>query len=114
MGSGCVGRVRGSLLTTKFETQMNTDRIKEIQLATAHPESGSVYTALLKVWNETKQEQLNICGVSISALTEILKSDSVYTILRFGVKSPSKSGMDDCDDNDYYELYQLVCELRKH
>jgi hypothetical protein len=43
---------------------MNTDRIKEIQLATAHPESGSVYTALLKVWNETEQEQLRIGAVS--------------------------------------------------
>jgi tRNA(Ile)-lysidine synthase TilS/MesJ len=43
---------------------MNTDRIKEIQLATAHPESGSVYTALLKVWNETTQEQLRIAAVS--------------------------------------------------
>ena len=62
--------------------------------------------------NETAQ--LGIGGVSISALTEILKSDSVYTLLRFGVKSPSKSGMDDCDDDDYYNLYQLVCELRKH
>ena len=62
--------------------------------------------------NETAQ--LGIGAVSISALTEILKSDSVYTILRFGVKSPSRSGMDDCDDNDYYDLYQLVCELRKH
>jgi hypothetical protein len=43
---------------------MNTDRIKEIQLATAHPESGSVYTALLKVWNETEQEQLRIGAVT--------------------------------------------------
>ena len=62
--------------------------------------------------NETAQ--LGIGGVCISALTEILKSDSVYTLLRFGVKSPSKSGMDDCDDNYYYDLYELVCELRKH
>lgn len=42
---------------------MNTDRIKEIQLSTAHPESGSVYTALLKVWNETEQEKLRIGAV---------------------------------------------------
>ena len=68
---------------------------------------------------ETKKKQeetaqLGIGGVSISALTEILKSDSVYTILRYGVKSPSSSGMDDCDDDGYYDLYNLVCELRKH
>jgi len=62
--------------------------------------------------NETTQ--LGIGAVSISALTEILKSDSVYTILRYGVKSPSSSGMDDCEDDSYYDLYNLVCELRKH
>ena len=37
---------------------MNTDRIKEIQQETAYPESVSVQQALLKVWNETEQEQL--------------------------------------------------------
>ena len=58
--------------------------------------------------------QLGIGGVSISALTEMLKSDSVYRLLRYGVKSPSSSGMDDCDDDAYYDLYNLVCELRKH
>lgn len=57
--------------------------------------------------------QGNQCDNS-SSLTEILKSDSVYTLLRFGFKSPSNSGMDDCDDNYYYDLYKLVCELRKH
>ena len=64
--------------------------------------------------NNQESAQLGIGGVSISALTEILKSDSVYTILRHGVKSPSKSGVDDCDDDGYYDLYNLVCELRKH
>ena len=59
-------------------------------------------------------DQLGIGGISINALTEILKCDSVYTILRYGVKSPSKSGMDDCEDDGYYDLYNLVCELRKH
>jgi hypothetical protein len=62
--------------------------------------------------NETTQ--LGIGGVSISALTEILKSDSVYKLLRYGVKSPSSSGMDDCDDHGYHDLYNLVCEIRKH
>ena len=35
---------------------MNVDRIKEIQEKTAYPESVSVYTALLQVWNECEQE----------------------------------------------------------
>ena len=43
---------------------MNTDRIKEIQLETAYLESVSVQQALLKVWNETEQEQLRIAAVS--------------------------------------------------
>jgi hypothetical protein len=43
---------------------MNTDRIKEIQQDTAYPESVSVQQALLKVWNETVQEQLRQPPVS--------------------------------------------------
>ena len=35
---------------------MNSERIKEIHEETAHGESISVYTALLKVWNECTQE----------------------------------------------------------
>ena len=42
---------------------MNTDRIKKIQEETAYPESVSVQQALLKVWNETEQEQLHIAAV---------------------------------------------------
>lgn len=35
---------------------MNIERIKEIQLETACPNSLSVYLALLKVWNECGNE----------------------------------------------------------
>lgn len=35
--------------------QMTSDRIKEIHLATAYPESVSVQQALLQVWNECEQ-----------------------------------------------------------
>ncbi len=45
---------------------MNTDRIKEIQQETAYPESVSVQQALIKVWNETEQEQLRIGAVMLS------------------------------------------------
>lgn len=62
--------------------------------------------------NNNDNANIRIGCVSVSELTDILKSDSVYTILRFGVKSPSKSGMDDCADDDYLSLYNLVCELR--
>jgi len=47
---------------------MNTDRIKEIQQESAYPESVSVQQALLKVWNETEQEQLRI-GAVIGSFT---------------------------------------------
>ena len=49
---------------------MDTDRIKEIQQGTAYPESVSVQQALLKVWNETAQEQLRIGAVSKSEVFE--------------------------------------------
>ena len=48
---------------------MNTDRIKQIQQETAYPESVSVQQALLKVWNETAQEQLRI-GAVIKSLPD--------------------------------------------
>jgi hypothetical protein len=47
---------------------MNTERIKEIQNETAFPDSVSVCQALLKVWNETEQEQLRI-GAVIGSFT---------------------------------------------
>jgi len=34
---------------------MTTERIKEIQLETAYPDSVSVQQALFKVWNECEQ-----------------------------------------------------------
>lgn len=36
---------------------MTSERIKEIQLETAYPDSASVKKALLQVWNECEQEQ---------------------------------------------------------
>jgi hypothetical protein len=48
---------------------MNTERIKEIQQATAFPNSVSVQQALLKVWNECEQEQLRI-GAVIKSLPD--------------------------------------------
>jgi hypothetical protein len=39
-------------------------------------------------------------------LKEMIKSESVGRLLRYGVKRPSTSGMDDCDDKGYYDLYE--------
>ena len=52
---------------------MNTERIKEIQEETAYPESVSVQQALLKVWNETEQEQLRIAAVISRLKTDLDK-----------------------------------------
>jgi hypothetical protein len=41
--------------TNSNQNNMTTERIKEIQLKTAYPESLSVQQALLKVWNECEQ-----------------------------------------------------------
>lgn len=46
---------------------MTTERIKEVQLETAYPESLSVQQALLKVWNECeqdKQQQLDLTNIT--------------------------------------------------
>ena len=64
--------------------------------------------------NKALQEVLRKTDVSGSDLVEILKSDSVYRLLRYGVKSPSSSGMDDCEDDYYYTLYNIVTELRQY
>ena len=45
---------------------MNIERIKEIQQNTAYPESKSVYQALLQVWNECAQEQLQLSSTNIN------------------------------------------------
>jgi hypothetical protein len=54
-----------------------------------------------------------IGGISISDLTEMLKSESVYKLLRHGIKRPEISGVDNCEDSYYYDLYLLICELRE-
>jgi hypothetical protein len=45
------------IIGLKNKSKMTTERIKEIQLETAYPESLSVQQALLKVWNECEQAQ---------------------------------------------------------
>lgn len=64
--------------------------------------------------NKQEDAQLGIGGVSISALTEWLKSESVYTALRYAAKNPSNSGMDNCEDRNYLHLYNLICQIRRH
>lgn len=59
---------------------------------------------LLKVLSEN--------GVTTDELLQWLKSESVYTCLRRGVKSPSSTGVDDCEDSHYQDLYELIINLK--
>jgi hypothetical protein len=74
---------------------MNTERIKEIQQATAYPESVSVQQALLQVWNET--EQSNNANVLLGAVNNLKlvgsnkgfnvyfnANDQTYTVFKDG------------------------------
>lgn len=50
--------------------------------------------------------------IKLKELLEILKTDTVYTALRFAYKSPMKSGVDNYEDKGYIDLYNLIVELR--
>jgi hypothetical protein len=50
-------------------------------------------------------------GYDFDSLIDILKSESVYSALRFAYKNPSTSGIDDCEDNCNFDLYQICINL---
>lgn len=62
----------------------------------------------------SEAKNLALSGVSVSALTDILKSDSVYTLARYGFKNQEKTGIDNCKDGGFYELYKICVKLREH
>jgi len=64
---------------------MTTERIKEIQDKTAHPDSISVQQALLKVWNECEQEKLRLHNVVNRR--ELLLAFSKWFIKEENIKS---------------------------
>ena len=41
-------------------------------------------------------------------LLKILESESVYYALRYAVKNPEKTGMDECEDSLYLDLYDIA------
>jgi len=65
---------------------------------------------VLQQFNSTKDSG----GLEIlpENIIEIIKSDSVYTSLRRAFKSPSSTGVDECEDNFYIDLYNLSVALR--
>lgn len=62
---------------------------------------------------ESQRHELFHSNAHIEQLHQWIKSDSVYTALRYAYKSPSKTGMDDMDDKSYLELYRLSEKLRQ-
>lgn len=48
----------------------------------------------------------------IGELEKLISSDSVYTLLRLGWKSPSRTGVDELDDH-YIDLYH-TCEVLRN
>lgn len=70
-----------------------------------------IFTPIVEdnVWDEAKYKVLLD---SHNELLNYIKSDSVYNLLRRGVKSPSSTGMDDCNDSNYFDLYTISTNLR--
>lgn len=61
--------------------EMNSDRIKELQKRTAHPESRSVTLALTQVWNECAQEnnkQINEMREIMGAAASMAGKDWIH------------------------------------
>ena len=89
-------------------------RVGRKQMRAILDENGHEIALLHKGNEELAKRLCNLLNLDENKdIIDILKSDSVYTLLRFGSKSPSRSGMDDCEDDGYSDLYDLVCELRK-
>lgn len=57
---------------------MTSDRIKEIQLSTAYPDSVSVKQALLQVWNECEQSTSDLT-TEVTRLREALEVETKTT-----------------------------------
>ena len=62
---------------------------------------------------EAMEEYSKVLKEQLENLQTIIKSDSVYTLLRGGHKRPSMTGVDDCEDDLYYDLYQYCVLLRQ-
>jgi len=60
----------------------------------------------------TNKEFYTHTGFNFDDVIEMLKSDSVYTVLRYGYKNPSDSGADECDDCKNISLYGISQLLR--
>jgi hypothetical protein len=65
---------------------MTSERIKEIQLETAYPESRSVHLALLQVWNECEQELRK----ELHSKEDLQEAHQMGAIFAYGRKSATR------------------------
>ena len=52
--------------------------------------------------------------VTVKDLEAMFTSQSIWTLLRYGVECPSTSGMDECEDTNYIALYDLVNTIQQN
>ena len=77
---------------------MTTDRIKEIQEKTAHPNSVSVQQALLQVWNECEQDNKD---------KKYTKED-IEKAIEIGIEYGHQKGY-----QSYYYIDEIINSLNK-
>ena len=53
-----------------------------------------------------------IGGVTLPKLIELLKSESVFELFNDAYRSPNKNGMSDLNCKLYYDLHDVILELR--
>jgi len=87
-----------------YSTETEGKQVEQI-LGIATEYSNTQNALLLEEIKELKDK--------LQYLNLLIGSKSVYTLLRFGDKSPSKSGVDECEDDHYLELYNICNQLRK-
>jgi len=61
---------------------------------------------LHELYTITRKKNLEL-QEELDLYIKLIKSDSVRILLRYGVKNPDRSGINECEDSDYFDLYYL-------
>jgi transcriptional regulator of acetoin/glycerol metabolism len=64
---------------------MTSERIKEIQQQTAYPDSLSVQQALLQVWNECSQDEIDLRDLDVEAKENLYTEEQVREALFYAL-----------------------------
>jgi len=100
----------------KIEFDYNEEEIKNIYLKEhSKEEPKGINLSTIQPNGKTVKENIDNYFDKLDSyneLLELIKSDSVYALLRQSVKRPSSTGIDDCDDDSYLDLYNISTILR--